>query len=119
MKVLIYLALVGVIVSEVCHAQITCNPDEITTYTQQLATCTTSCPTGDLCECCSDASSAANAVECCSAYTNALNCEDIGIDVSPCSALSDPSNGAVTTTVAFVVNGVLVLLSAAITQLFL
>ena len=124
MKLLIYLALVGVIVSEVCHAQTTCTDDELITYTQQFATsCARDCPI-NFCDCCTDASSAGNAEECCSAYAKLLNCGYTDASVSACSSLpgvngGSVSDGAVTIAISFVVNGVLVFVSAAVTQLFL
>ena len=121
MKYLVCLALVGLIVFQVCKAQTTCTVQEVQDYTTQYATCTVTC-LADVCNCCTDALNAGDSdanYDCCTGYRGLLQCGDAG-SYPACPALSGGGNGGasvvgVTTTVAFV----LVLASATVTQLFL
>ena len=120
MKVLICLALVGAILAEVCNAQ-TCTADQIMEYTTQYATCVTNADANclqDLCTCCTNSLDTGNSdpnYNCCTGLRGLINCASPPENIV-CDALT---GGSAAITAAFAVNAVLVLLSAAVTQLFL
>ena len=120
MKVLICLALVGAILAEVCDAQ-TCTATELTNYSNQYLTCASTDITPDeatclldICSCCTTALNEGDSnslYTCCVGFRGLLSCGSSTI-TTPCDTL--PAGAA-----AFAVNAALVLVCAAVTQLFL
>ena len=76
MKVLLCLALLGAVLSEVCHAQ-TCSTEQVATLTQSLESCNQTC-LAKVCTCCPAAvevGSSDSNYACCSTYAQFLTCE--------------------------------------------
>ena len=111
MKYLVCLALVGLIVFQVCNAQTTCTPEQIQDLaTDYNATCTNPTCLADICICCTGTlrgGSSGPTYDCCTTYRDLLQCGNPDSLYMPCAALSGGGNGGasivgVTTTVAFV-----------------
>ena len=96
MKVLISIALLGVILSELCNAQaVTCTPEEIENLGVTFATCDPTC-LATVCDCCTqalDAGSSDSNYDCCSAYSGLLQCSPDTTGVVPCATLPGDNNG--------------------------
>ena len=146
MKVLICLALVGAILAEVCDAQ-ACTNTQYTDYTTQYATCDNPDLTpeeatclADACSCCTTALNEGESnslYECCMGFAGLLKCGSSSI-TEVCNTLpnvngggnggdgnggdgngGDGNGGDGSGAAAFAVNAALVLVCAAVTQLFL
>ena len=132
MKLLISIALLGVILSEVCNAQtVTCNEDEIQSLTSEYSMCAVTAADcfANVCDCCTEAlntGSSDSNYECCSAYAGLLQCTPGAAGLIPCPGLAEASNGdgatvPVPTLISqiCIVSGVMILVSSAVNQLFL
>ena len=136
MKVLVFLALLGVILSEeVCNAQL-CTSDYIADLEQVLSSCSAECE-ADLCTCCTAALAFGSYdydYQCCEAYYGLLECGNYeGYEaLSSCADLLDSNNGGGSpssngtstagvdsTTVACYTSSVMVLVSVIVSQIFL
>ena len=122
MKVLISVALLGIILSEGCNAILPCSIADATSYSQSFATCGDLDCLADLCGCCTQALAAGDSdsnYECCSGYAGLLECVPDTPGLVPCPGLPDVDSGASTVTAVCVVSGVTILVSSVINQFLL
>ena len=136
MKSLLFLTLVGLILSDVCNAQyIQCTDDEVAALLVLTGACSAQC-SQDLCTCCIDAltigATAADYV-CCEAHYELTLCagDDIYDILDDCSGLPDigggptggntggNTGGASIATVAWYASALMVLVSAVANQILL
>ena len=137
MKVLVSIALIGVMLCQLCNAQtLTCTVEEIQSLSEKFATCTTTC-IATVCDCCTQALAAGSSdsnYDCCSGYSGLLECQPDTAGLTPCAALTGDGNGnsngdgngdsngdsgGSTATAVGVICGIMVLASSIVNQFIL